>query len=367
MSHPYKNQPDYAYWGRAVAKVEPALVDPVVSAPFTISITDKVATAGSCFAQHIARYLKINGFNYYVQESCHPLVGYEMASKYNYGAFSTRYGNVYTSRQLLQLFNRAFGEFDPVETAWQLDDGAWVDPLRPQIQPGGFRTRQELDLDRGQHLRHVNTMFRELDVFIFTFGLTECWLSEEDGTAYPVCPGVSGGTFDPERYRFVNFGVDEVNRDFERFMDKLRTVNPKARVILTVSPVPLVATAEDRHVLVSTTYSKSVLRVVAEQITRKYADVAYFPSYEIITGGFTRGRYFANDLRSVTEEGVVHVMRLFLKHYAGCELLGALPSAGQGVAGKDALVAEMQRLVEVNCDELALDPSLHGSEKTCGC
>ncbi|MFZ5483247.1 MAG: GSCFA domain-containing protein [Pseudomonadota bacterium] len=358
MNHPYRSQPDYVYWGRAVAKVAPALVDPVVSAPFSINTSDKVATAGSCFAQHIARYLRNNGFNYYIEESCHPLFGDEAAAKYNYGTFSARYGNVYTARQLLQLFDRAFGEFDPVEKAWQLDDGSWVDPLRPQIQPGGFRTRRELDLDRAQHLRHVKVMFQELDVFVFTFGLTECWVSRDDGTAYPVCPGVSGGTFDPDRYRFINFGVEEVNRDFVRFMDKLRNVNPKARVILTVSPVPLVATAEDRHVLVSTAYSKSVLRVVAEQISRKYADVAYFPSYEIITSSFTRGRYFANDLRSVTEEGVEHVMRLYLRHYCGRDLAAPVVAGHADEHTQDDLVAEMQRLVEVNCDEIALDPCL---------
>ena len=35
---------------------------------------------------------------------------------------------------------------------------------------------------------------------------------------------------------------------------------PKLRILLTVSPVPLTATAGDDHVLLATTYSKSVLR-----------------------------------------------------------------------------------------------------------
>ena len=86
-------------------------------------------------------------------------------------------------------------------------------------------------------------------------------------------------------------------------------------MILTVSPVPLTATAEDRGVLVSTTLSKSVLRVAAEEISRERDYVAYFPSYEIVTGNYTRGAYFGEDLRSITEAGVAHVMRLFMKHY----------------------------------------------------
>ena len=53
--HPYGSLPAGASWRRAVAEVLPAEVDPVVAAPFRIGRGDRVATAGSCFAQHIAR------------------------------------------------------------------------------------------------------------------------------------------------------------------------------------------------------------------------------------------------------------------------------------------------------------------------
>ena len=113
---------------------------------------------------------------------------------------------------------------------------------------------------------------------------------------------------------FRNHGVEEVTADLSAAIHELRAVNPKLKVILTVSPVPLVATAEDAHVLVATTLSKSVLRVAAGTVAAREPDVAYFPSYEIITGPQARGRYFAEDLRSVTEEGVDRVMALFFEH-----------------------------------------------------
>ena len=121
--------------------------------------------------------------------------------------------------------------------------------------------------------------------------------------------------------------------------------------------MPLVATAEDRSVLVSTTYSKSVLRVAAEEVARGCDYVAYFPSYEIITGAYNRGGYFAEDLRSVTEAGVAHVMRLFMKHYA-------LDSAATpSVVDHDTVVTErvrshareMQEIARVICEEEMLD------------
>ena len=75
------------------------------------------------------------------------------------------------------------------------------------------------------------------------------------------------------------------------------------------------ATISDRHVLAATTYSKSVLRVAVDAVVRENHDVDYFPSYEIITGPQSRGRYFAEDLRSVRPEGVAQVMKIFGRHY----------------------------------------------------
>ena len=54
-------------------------------------------------------------------------------------------------------------------------------------------------------------------------------------------------------------------------------MNPKARLVLTVSPVPLAATASGSHVLPATIYSKSVLRAAAQEsvtaIVRAGADI----------------------------------------------------------------------------------------------
>ena len=116
---------------------------------------------------------------------------------------------------------------------------------------------------------------------------------------------------DAAHHEFVNFGVKEVITDMRLFSERLRRVNPAARMIVTVSPVPLIATFEDRHVLVSTTASKSILRAAADEITRGDPASDYFPSYEIITRNYARGAYFEKDLRSVAPAGVRHVMRLF--------------------------------------------------------
>lgn len=314
--HPYAALPNNAYWRRAV--VETPLGAELVSSPFLqLTPDDRIVTAGSCFAQHIGRHLAAAGYGYLVAETAHPIVPPDLARQAGYGVFSARYGNIYTTLQLLQLIERAYGRFLPVEGAWENGDGTLVDPYRPTVQPGGFGSLAELEDDRARHLACVRQAFETLDVFVFTLGLTETWLSQRDGAAFPLCPGVSGGSFDPTAYRFHNLSAFEVRQQLNAFVERLRGVNPRARVLLTVSPVPLTATASGEHVLAATTYSKAVLRVAAQEVADELPDVFYFPSFEIITGPQARGRFYADNLREVTPAGVAQVMAVFLASVAG--------------------------------------------------
>jgi hypothetical protein len=131
-----------------------------------------------------------------------------------------------------------------------------------------------------------------------------------DGTVYPTAPGTLAGSFDPDLHAFRNLRHGEVLADMAAFWALLKEVNPGA-LLLTVSPVPLVATASEGHVLPATVYSKSVLRAVAGDLAADHADIAYFPSYEIITGHPSRGMFFNPDLRTVNAMGVDLVMRHF--------------------------------------------------------
>jgi hypothetical protein len=158
-------------------------------------------------------------------------------------------------------------------------------------------------------------MFGKADCFVFTLGLTECWISKIDGAVFPIAPGVVAGEMDDTRYEFRNFSVAEIINDMENVIDKIRRINPGIKFILTVSPVPLIATFEKEHVLTATTYSKSALRTAVTEIRKKYDFVEYFPSYEIITGNYSKSQFFKEDLREVNTVGVDKVKNLLQKHY----------------------------------------------------
>jgi hypothetical protein len=347
MNHPYRHIPDRQRWSRAMAGRASDVIDPVSPPPFRIDADTRVVTAGSCFAQHVARHMREHGHACMETEPAHPLLGPDLAEAFNYGIYAARYGNIYTSRQLLQLWRRATGAFLPEEDRWE-DAHGWFDPFRPTIQPGGFSSEREYQEDRRQHFAAVRRAFVEMDVLVFTLGLTECWASRADGAVYPLCPGVAAGRFDADQHVLLNLTVDEVVADLRAFIEEVRQFNPQMRLILTVSPVPLAATTEQRHVLTASTYSKAVLRVAAEKIG-ELPDVYYFPAYEIVTAA---GRdYLAADRRSVLEHGVRQVMALFFRHVLGA----AQPLACEPAASEDFL-PRTQAMVDTLCDEQRLDP-----------
>ena len=154
-----------------------------------------------------------------------------------------------------------------------------------------------------------------MNVFVFTFGLTEAWVSRETGRVYPTAPGTIAGEYDPERFEFRNFGFNDVHDDFVAFRELVLGRNPGVRFLVTVSPVPLTATATQDHVLVATTYSKSVLRAVAGALAAEFPDVDYVPSYEVIATPWSKGAYYESNLRTVRKVGVSAVMRIFFAEH----------------------------------------------------
>ena len=347
-THPYRGLPAEQFWSTAIKPVAAEDLDPVGEAKFTFSPTEPVAAAGSCFAQHIAKHLQKSGFNYLQTEP----------ASQNEPVFSARFGNIYTTRQLRQLLLGAYGLHRPAARAWKRADGRFIDPLRPQLFPAGFATADEVTQERRKHLLAVRRVFQECRIFVFTLGLTEAWVAK-DGTALPVPPGVLGVDSDDGDVAFRNFSVAEMRKDMDEFLADLFAVNPGVRIILTVSPVPLVATYEKRHVLVSNTYSKAALRVVAEEVANTYENVAYFPSYEIITAPQVRGAYFEPDLREILPAGVAHVMRVFTNHLMRAEAApspakSAVPPA-QASVPSEAARASYAALAEILCDEELLE------------
>ncbi len=303
---PYATIPDYQRWTIVSEATDRRAISPQGHPKFTLPRDAKIASAGSCFAQRIAERLPSLGLNCLVAEP-------------SAAPFSARWGTIYSVGHLAQLLDRALGRFDPLERAWETPSGDFLDPFRPSIELHGFGTIDLLEADRRKHLLAVRRLFGEIDVFVFTLGLTEMWVDARDGAVFPACPGRGRGTFDPAKYLYVNLGVEEICEALQGFLAALSSINANARVILTVSPVPIAATMEPMHIVRASLKSKSTLKVAAEIVASRHANVDYFASYDLVTANLGAENFFAKDGRHLIDAVAERVTSLFAATYFDIE------------------------------------------------
>jgi hypothetical protein len=308
--HPYASLPERHFWSTAVARRSFFDIGTLWEPKFPILPRMPISTFGSCFAQHMGQSLKARGFNWFIAERAPYGLSAESARKFNYGIFTARTGNIYTPSLLRQWLAWAM-ETEPVsDEVWECD-GRFFDPFRPNIEPDGFESREEVLQSRSMTLAALRTAVTRSRVLIFTLGLTESWFHAETGVEYPMCPGTVAGVYEAEKHRFVNQDYGQVRTALLAAIHAMRARNPGLKILLTVSPVPLTATLSGNHVLVATMESKSILRAVAGSLKSQFRFVDYFPSYEIINAPPFRGTFFEPNQRNVTPAGVAHVMNQF--------------------------------------------------------
>lgn len=332
-ANPYQALPPENFWRSGVVDPGPFGLSNLPAPKFPISRDERLFTAGSCFAQRLSRALVAQGYNWIDAEPAPPMLEPAHRQACSYGVFSARTGNIYTTAMLRQWVSWAFDGAPDDPEIWTGEDGRVQDPFRPEIEPGGFADADELIRARTRTLDALRGALGKADVLIFTMGLTEAWINADSGLVYPSCPGTVAGAFDPACHQLVNFGFSEVHRDLSWTLDRLRAVNPGLRVVLTVSPVPLTATAEPGgHALVANTYTKSLLRTVAGELARGLEFVDYFPGYEFVATPPFRAMFYAPNMRTVDPFGVEFVMDHFMRHYG---LGGAVQENGVAAGARD--------------------------------
>lgn len=357
MTHPYSDLPELAFWAPSVASRHMLDIEGLWSSPFPITPATKIVTYGSCFAQHFSRALIARGYRWLNAEPAPAALGEHVAKRFNYGTFSSRTGNIYTASLLRQWTEWAVGAAEPPEVYWE-KDGRIFDPFRPSIEPNGFGSVAEMLKSRQTTIAAFGVSLRTCNLFVFTLGLTESWWDAELGCEYAVCPGTQAGRFDPSRHLFRNQSPDFVEENLTKAIELMRAARSgKMPVLLTVSPVPLAATATGKHVLVATIESKSILRAAAGQVAATLTDVSYFPSYEIISSPPFRGTFFEPNLRSVNRHGVDHVMRTFFSGVSSTDPVASVQKVAETVDAAVASTASTARSDpkkapdDVECDE----------------
>jgi hypothetical protein len=249
----------------------------------------RVAAFGSCFAEHISNWLSQRGY-----------------------ALLTRKDGQYDSTYVVR-----FGE-GMVNTF----------AIRQQFEWAFKGRRFEGELWHGYDAQAygydetiraaTREIFDQTDLFIITLGLSEVWYDAVTGGVF--WRAVPRDKFDPARHKFRITSVQENKDNIRAIYDLIRECRPDAKIIFTLSPIPLVATFRPISCITANSVSKAILRAALDEVlqeVRQDGHAFYWPSYEIVMDAFDRR--WQPDRRHVKPEILDFVMTLFEAHWCHSE------------------------------------------------
>lgn len=276
---------------------------PSTTPKFQIQPSDRIFCIGSCFAREIEQALK--RLNFEVTSIIRDLPQSENRKGADAGMF-----NKYTIASILNELKWVLDPSTPysddavlVENAsglyedYQLSGSNYSDTL---ANASAFRAA----------FNRSYAAIKDADVVVVTLGLSEAWLDRSTGLYLNVAPSRHLVKKHPGRFELVVLDYEESLSKLEELyallQDKLK---PGFRMLITVSPVPLLATFRDQDVLVANAYSKAVLRAAVEKFHMRKSNVSYFPSYEFVT--------LSNPTTVWGDVDYRHVDRYFVEHIMG--------------------------------------------------
>ncbi|WP_138933564.1 GSCFA domain-containing protein [Roseovarius arcticus] len=285
------------------------LVSPSVSPAFSIGKSDSIFAIGSCFARNLEGALHKAGMNVLSRQIDLGKIGEEVGAASNFL-------NKYTAASILNDLRWALerDSFPGEDIIYAVRDGVYCDP-----QLGLIRLPYPLADIMDMRTRYLDAMAQvnDADVVIITLGYVETWFDKELGLYLNIAPPPALCAKFPDRFEFRVLGFEDVRLALEDIYALLKKHRAKPlKMLLTVSPVPLVSTFRDVDVLVANAYSKSVQRAAAETFVADKPDVDYFPSYESVILSNPTVCWARGDYRHVSPDIVARIMSNVLVSYA---------------------------------------------------
>ncbi len=276
---------------------------------FPVTTKDRFFCIGSCFARNVEEHLIYNGLKVLSRKIVCP-AGEWGGPRLN--GFVNKFTTFSMLNELDWVAQRPVIDADLFEGAGE----GWRDL---QLSTGTPPVTLERAIERRAYL--IDDYFARIkssDVVVLTLGLNEAWFDTRTGRYLNEAPTPASVRRQPERYRLEVTDARQNLAAMEQIHRRLREMNPQVRIVVTVSPVPMFATFSGRDAAVANTYSKAVLRVVAEEFAASHPLVDYFPSYDMVMLA-PRKEAFGADCLHVTDAAVGQVIGHFLRLYTGCE------------------------------------------------
>ena len=228
----------------------------------TLTLSDKIAVLGSCFADSIGNKLIQNGFSV----SLNP------------------FGALYNPLSIEQSVQR-LDSAEPFTVEDCVTMGAGSDLVCSYSHHTSFarRTAEEFLENANSRLAQASAAWKRSDRVILTLGTAFVWRLSGSGRVVSNCLKQPSATF--TRWMMT---VDEV----EEALGRIIGAHPDKQFILTVSPIRHLS--DGAH---ANTLSKATLQIAADRaVAASGGRAVYFPSYEILLDELRDYRFYADDL-----------------------------------------------------------------------
>ena len=249
-------------------------IAPLKSCQGIVTHERPVLLVGSCFSDNIAEELLADRFQ---------AVGNPFGPLYNPASI----------RQGLQILAEAptLGEADIFEA-----NGRW-NSWQFHSRRSGTTPEEALERMNGAIAEGAKAL-REASTVILTFGSTRVFRHKGLGQVVANCHKVAAREFDERQLT-----LEEVIAEMRQAVGIIRSVNPSAHIILTVSPLRyLSAGAADNSV------QKAKLLLGAAELAE---ETIYFPAFEIMMDDLRDYRFYADDMKHPSTQAVRYIYEIF--------------------------------------------------------
>ena len=258
--------------------------------PF-IDKDSNIFTIGSCFASNLAAYmpeLRLKG-------SSHPGRPF------------------FHSAGILQEFQHLLEKTDTQSKVphWSCRSGI-IHPYKHHLHKKYFENGPQCNDWSAQIDRKASCDLLKADVVVLTLGLIETWYHDESKTYFKELPPQE--LFEDLRPHFKRLTVSQIYSDLEAIRILVKK-HLNAKVIISVSPIPLWQTFMPYDVRIANTESKSRIRAAVSEFIEDYPDVHYFPSYEMIVNAECQDDYMLKDGRHLHRYALRYVLKNFIESF----------------------------------------------------
>lgn len=251
---------------------------PIPKLPFSITHESKLLCMGSCFAQTIGQKMKNTKFDVLINP----------------------FGTIFHPLNLADLLDRSLFR-DSLDKEGIVEREGLFFHLSTHSDLLG-KTPDELIELYDQRLKVTRTYLEQGTHLILTLGTAWIYEYEEFGRVAN-CHKLPQKLFSKKLS-----SLEEMEMGLWNVFDNFSRIFPNLKIILTLSPV--------RHIkdgIPENQLSKSLLRVLCENLQKRMESVSYFPAYEIMMDELRDYRFYKSDLIHPSEEAEEYIWHKWMQ------------------------------------------------------